>query len=403
MTAKMTAAKVATGSRTGANPFLALWGAVGMANLADGVFQVALPVVLLADGGPAWSVPVVLGASRLPWVLLTLHAGLLADRLDRRTLLIASYALRGVAVVLLAVSEVLAWPLVSLAVVAAFCVGCAETVGDTAAHSVTPAVVAKERLMQANGRLQSTELSANLLVGPACAGFVATVSHTAGLTLAGVLYVAAAGCAALLPAFRTQADALEPARLTDGLRYLLGSPRLRLFAASVALLNLAYALFQSALPLKVFDSPQGGFDLGVYWALSGLVCLVLGSLVERLVDALGPQRVLLGGVVGLGAGFATVGLADDRWLIGAGTSLTGGLVLVNVVTVAYRQSVVPDHLLGRVTAAYRLLAFGALPVGSLIAAAAVGRTGVDAIVLIAVAPVCAAATLFVLSYRTKER
>ena len=98
--------------------------------------------------------------------MLTLHAGLLADRCDRRTLLMASYIMRGLAVLLVAISAAFGWPLVAIAVIAAFLVGCAETVGDTTAHSVTPAVVHKDDLMRANGRLQSTELSMNLLVGP---------------------------------------------------------------------------------------------------------------------------------------------------------------------------------------------------------------------------------------------
>lgn len=403
MTAESTEAPVSPTSRR-ANPrFLALWGAVGTANLADGVFQVALPVVLLGRGAPAWSVPLVLGASRLPWVMLTLHAGLLADRCDRRTLLMASYIMRGLAVLLVAISAAFGWPLVAIAVIAAFLVGCAETVGDTTAHSVTPAVVHKDDLMRANGRLQSTELSMNLLVGPAFAGLIATTSQTAGLVAAGLLYVAASGCAVALPSTRPRTTGGAPPRLTDGLRYLFAAPKLRWLALSVALLNLAYAQFQSGLPLKVLGSPRGGFDLGLYWALSGLVCLVLGVFVEGLIAKLGQLRVLLGGTAGLGVGFIIVGFTDDRWLLGFGTALTGCLVLINVVTVSYRQSVVPDHLLGRVTAAYRLLAFGALPLGSLVAAGVLAAWNVDAVILMAALPVCASAVLFTLAYRSAEQ
>ena len=102
----------------------------------------------------------------------------------------ASYIMRGLADLLVAISAAFGWPLVAIAVIAAFLVGCAETVGDTTAHSVTPAVVHKDDLMRANGRLQSTELSMNLLVGPAFAGLIATTSQTAGLVAAGLLYVA---------------------------------------------------------------------------------------------------------------------------------------------------------------------------------------------------------------------
>ena len=89
--------------------------------------------------------------------------------------------------------------------------------------------------------------------------------------------------------------------------------------------------------------------------------------------------------------------------MGFGTALTGCLVLINVVTVSYRQSVVPDHLLGRVTAAYRLLAFGALPLGSLVAAGVLAAWNVDAVILMAALPVCASAVLFTLAYRSAEQ
>jgi MFS family permease len=377
--------------------FTALWCAVGAANLADGAFQVALPTVLVAGDEPIWSIPLVLGASRLPWVLLTLSAGVLADRFDRRTLMIGSYLTRGASVLVVALGAALHAPLVVVAVIAAFCIGAAETLGDTTAHTVTPAVVGRERLVRANGLLQSTELTANLLVGPACAGLLALASPTAALIASAVAYGLAAIAAATLPGVRAN-QATRLVRLSAGLVYLLHARRLLLFAVSIGLLNLGYAMFQSGLPLKVFGAGDGELVLGLYWAASGLVCLGLGGITSWLIDRFGNLAVLLAGVAGMGAGYLVVGLQDDRWLMGWGSALTGSLVLVNVVTVSYRQSVVPDVLLGRVTAAYRLLAFGGFPVGSLLAGLLVTRSGVDLVLLSALFPVGAAAMLFVIAH-----
>ncbi|NIJ14279.1 hypothetical protein FHU38_004623 [Saccharomonospora amisosensis] len=382
--------------------FLSLWGAVGLANLADGVFQVVLPVVLIVSGAPLTSVPLVLGASRLPWAVLTLHAGVLADRFDRRGLLALSYGLRGGAVATIAAAVTLDWPLVPVAVACALCVGSAETIGDTTAHSLTPSVVPRTELVRANGALQSTELSTNLLIGPACAGFVAAVSPAAGLVVVGVLYVAAALGTWPLPRSAVPRDRDRPLRVTDGLRHLLAVPKLRLFAVAVGLLNLAYAVFQSGLPLKVVGPDDGEVTLGLYWGASGLVCLLLGGVSARLIARFGACRVLLTGVAGLAVGFSTGGITDNSWVVGVGAAMTGGLVLVNVVTVSYRQSVVPAHLLGRVTAAYRLIAFGAFPVGSLVAGLGITWLGVDAALLTTLAPVCLAAALFTIAHQKGE-
>lgn len=379
--------------------FVSLWSAVGLANLGDGVFQVALPIVLIVHGSPASSVPLVLGAGRMPWAVFALHAGLLVDRSDRRVLLGASYALRGLAVTAIALAVSLRLPLVPTAVFAAFCVGVAETVGETAVHSVTPGIVTGEELVRANGLLQSTELTTNLLIGPTCAGLIAAVSPTAGLVVVGVLYVAAAANVRGLRRLPGRTDQQARPRLTDGLRYLSRSGSLRAYALAVGLLNLAYAIFQSVLPLKVVGGgAQGRVLLGLYWGASGVVCLVLGLLSPWLVRRMGARGTLLIGVSGLAFGFCVGGLSDDRWVLGAGVAATGVLVLVNVVTVSYRQSQVPSHLLGRVTAAYRLIAFGAFPIGSLVAGVCVGWFSLSTALLVTLVPTGIAGVLFGLTH-----
>lgn len=142
--------------------------------------------------------------------------------------------------------------------------------------------------------------------------------------------------------------------------------------------------------------------LGISWALSGLVCVLLGAVVDRIIGHLGSRNTILVAVAMLAIGFALASVAEANWVVAAGTALTGGLVLINVATVAYRQTVVPDEMLGQVTAAYRLVAFSPLPLGSLIAGLSVARMGIDAVLFLAVFPAIAAAALFILAYRRQD-
>lgn len=384
----------------GGGAFRTLWSSVGLANLADGIFQVVLPVVLIVHGAAPTAVPLVLGATRLPWAVLALHAGLLVDRLDRRLLLGISYFLRGTAITIIAIAVAIGWPLVPIAVLCALCVGAAETIGDTAAHSLTPSLVPKQDLVRANGILQSTELSANLLIGPACAGLIAAISPVTGLVVVGCAYALAAASSWSLGPRPVVRDPEDGARLTDGLKILFRTRRLWMFAATVGTINLAYAIFQSALPLKVVGSAHDNtVILGLYWGASGLVCLILGTIVQRLVPRIGALATLLIGICGMAFGFSAGGFTANRWLLGVAVAMTGSLVLVNVVTVSYRQSVVPSSQLGRVTAAYRLIAFGAFPVGSLVAGICIERLGIMHTLLVTLIPTGVAAIFAVLAYR----
>ena len=179
--------------------FARLATASGLSNLADGVFQITLPLVALGiTRDPAAFASVTL-VGRLPWLLFSLPAGALADRLDRRrtmTLVDLGRALviGGLAAVVAAGLEEL-W----LLYVVAFGLGVGETLFDTAAQSILPNVVDDpNRLSVANGRLYAIELTANQFVGPPLGGLIA------GITLAGALggsaaaYALAAGVLVLL-------------------------------------------------------------------------------------------------------------------------------------------------------------------------------------------------------------
>src|SRR5919106_3863061 len=153
-----------------------LWGASAASNLADGLFFIALPLLAVR----LTASPILIGglaiASRLPWLVFVLVAGALADRLDRRTMMrnVQLFRVAIVAVLtVLALMDALSLPVLY---VAAFLLGVGETLFDTAAQSIMPSVVDKEKLATANGRLYAVELVMNRFVGPPLGGLMIALS-----------------------------------------------------------------------------------------------------------------------------------------------------------------------------------------------------------------------------------
>jgi MFS family permease len=370
-----------------------------LSNLADGMLQITLPLVTLGITRNPGSFAAVTFVQRLPWLLFALHAGALADRLDRRrtmalvnlgrTALLAAFA-----VVVAGRAEQL-WTLYLVA----FVLGVGETLFDTAAQSILPAIVAdKEQLSKANGQLTAVERITNQFIGPTLGALVAAVALAASLGASSAAY-ALAGVAllTLTGQFRAVRSGPTPRIMVDiaeGVRYLAHHPLLRALAICVGVSNLASTMMFAIFPLYAIEPGAVGVSKVGYALL--LTTLSAGTLVgslfaHRTERALGIRRALLLAAASFPM-FSLMPAITDSWpwlAVGffAGALLSGGW---NVITVSLRQRIVPDELLGRVNAGYRLLAWGTMPIGALLAGFTASQYGLRATFAIsaAISAVC---------------
>jgi len=346
--------------------------ASGLSNLADGVFVVALPLVALGvtrDPAAFASVTVV---GRLPWLLVALPAGALADRLDRRRTMTLVNLGRAALIGGLAAVVSAGWEQLWLLYVVAFALGVGETLFDTAAQSILPGVVADpDRLAQANGRLYVVELTANQFVGPPLGGALAGLALAAALGASAAAYLFGAGVLALVAgSFRPQ-RAGPPTRLrtdiVEGVRYLFGNGVLRTMALCTGLSNLSSTAWGAVFPLfAVAPGPMGLSEAGFGVLLTaGAVGAVIGSALAAPVErALGRTRTLAVSMVLFPLSQVAPALTTSAWWVGLAGMLAGTSIVWNVITVSLRQRIAPDHMLGRVNAGYRLLAWGTMPLGA---------------------------------------
>ena len=349
-----------------------LWTSSGLSNLADGVFKIALPLLAIQFTQSPTLVAGLTVAATLPWLLFALTAGALADRLDRRKLMLWANLSRAmlpallIAVILLDLGSI--WALY----VVALMVGVAETLYDTSAQSILPQVVHRDQLSRANGRLYAVELTANQFIGPPLGGLLVALGVVAGFAAPAVLWLAAVGVLFLVPGtFRTEREVKTTLRfdIGEGLRFLWNQKILRTLAVMTGVFNFASsAAFAVLVLFAVGPASQMGLSevgFGLLLTASALGALVGSLIAERVEAKLGRSKSLALTIVGGALFVGAPALTDNPYVLGP-LLFVGGVLIVlwNVITVSLRQRIAPNRLLGRVNSAYRLLAWGTMPLGA---------------------------------------
>ncbi|MFN3218562.1 MAG: MFS transporter [Acidimicrobiales bacterium] len=372
-----------------------LWTASVVSNLGDGLALVAYPWLASSITRSPIAIAGVAVATRLPWLLFTLPAGVITDRVDRRRLVAGMDTIRFVltlvvGLIVLVGSDGLADPAAladgsatgpsgaALALVllylAALALGSAEVLRDNSAQTLLPAIVAKEDLERANGRMWGAEMVMNAFVGPPLAGVLIGVSLALPFLVdAGTFALAAALVASMTGTFRPTGEApVERPRfrtqLAEGFRWLWGHDLLRSLAIALGLLNALGAMTSAVDVLFAQDvlglSATGFGLLAISGAVGGVVGSVTGSWIS---DRLGSGGVLALTMLGSAAAHGAIAVVPSVPLVFAAFVLVALVgVAWNVVTVALRQTIVPDALLGRVNSVYRFFGWGMIPIGSLV-------------------------------------
>ena len=347
--------------------------ASGFANLADGVLWVALPLLAVQLTRSPVLIAGVTVAARLPWLLAPV-AGAFADRLDRRQSMVRVNLVRTVLLGGLALAVAADVATLAMLYAVAVLLGVAETLFDTSAQSLLPALVARDDLTRANSRLYAVELVANTFIGPPLGGLLAAAGLAVAFGVQAAAYLVGAGCLALIVgSFRAAgAGPAGSTRLRDeiaeGAGFVWRHPVLRPLAIMLGIENMAYAAAFAVFVLyAVAPGPMGLSEAGygILTATLGVGSLLGTWLAVPAERRLGRVRTLVVSVFLTGGSLVVPALTANAVLVGASFVVSGvAIVLWNVVTVSLRQRITPDRLLGRMNAAYRLVGWGTMPVGA---------------------------------------
>ena len=399
----------------GRSGFARLWAASAVSNVGDGVYGTALPLLAATLTRDPLLVSVVSFAEWLPWLLFGLLSGALLDRWDRRRVMWTVDAARFAVVGGLAVAVLLDRAGIALLATVGFLLGTGQTLVDTGAHSILPALVSRDpqRLERANGRLVGTQVVAQELAGPPAGGFLFSVATWIPFAVDAVSFAAGSALVAGIrgrfgPAAAELGDTGRRttllAEIAEGLRWLVGHRVLRATAGMVAVVNLL-ASGGSAVMVLFAQEKLGLNAVGFGLLLSGsAVGGVVGSVVAaRLARAVGTAAIVTWTMVLSALAYLVFGLSTGPWLAGAMFGLVGFFTVVfNVVLGSLRQALSPDRLLGRVISAFRLFSYGSVPLGSLLGGLVARTFGLRAPFVVAgvVIPVTALLCLPAINART---
>lgn len=350
-----------------------MWSASATANLGDALYLLALPLLALrlhASPGEVAAVTVLL---TLAWPVLGLPAGLLADRLDRRRLVVAVNV--GRVGVLGALTLGAATGSVSLAWVyaAAFLLGLGETIVDSSLAALIPSTVRDQQLLgRANARLELAINVTNQFVGPPLAGLLAVAGLVWVTGASSLLYLATLPMLALMSGRYRAASTGAPesllAAVTAGLRYTWRHSLLRTLTLLTASMNIFWAAWTAVLVVYVVAPGPVGLSPAGYGLLLTAMALgaVAGSaLVEPLRRWLGDRQLLALDIVGTVVLVGTPAVTTNPVAIGAAMFLGGaGSAVWRVIVAVVRQRVTPADLLARVYSASRVISWGVLPAGA---------------------------------------
>jgi MFS family permease len=358
--------------------FVRFWTADSLSWIGTQVSQLALPLIAAVTlDASAFQVGALAAAGQAPLFLLGLFAGAWVERRKRRPILIAADFCRALLLLIIPFAALLDALSMPLLYVVAFCVGIFTVFFDVSYLSYLPALVGRDRLVEANSKLEASASGAQV-IGPFIGGVLVGI-----LTAPFAMLVDACsfvGSAFFLRRIETaepepEAPAVEQSiwrQIGDGLRYVGHEPTLRALAGCSAVTNFAGWVFLAVYILFMErELGLGATAIGLVFASGGVGALIGSLLAERLATRFGTGWTLVGsqfgfGVTGLLVPLAVLIPSVALPLVVAAEFLQWLMLLIYAVNaVSLRQRITPDAYLGRVNATFTFVARGVVPLGSL--------------------------------------
>lgn len=358
--------------------FRKLWFANGFSNLADGLYQITLPLIVVQLTDSPTRVAGLSIMLSLPWLLFALQAGSIVDRFDRRRVMVWVTGWRMLILFGLTLAVMMDVVSLPLLYIVAFALGVGETLVDTALTSIVPSIVSTDRLNWANAQITAMQTVTNTFIGPPLAGFLAGIGLGIATGSSAVLYLSAAFALYFIQGTfipRSQLDtSTKPefwTHLTGGLRFLWNNRLIRDLTLFTASMNIFWAGWGALLVLYAVKPGAMGlneFEYGLLLTAMAVGGLLGSMVVGKLQKRIGTRNALVLDFVGTTLLVGIPALTTNAWLVGLSAFMAGFGASVWVVIVAsIRQMTVPSDLLGRVYSASRFVSWGIGPIGAALA------------------------------------
>jgi MFS family permease len=350
--------------------FRLVWLGATTSDFGSGITQIAYPLLVLAMTGSPVIAGLVSAARALPYLLFGLPAGALADRWNRKKVMIVCDSCRAVNMATIPLALWLGRLTAAQLVATAFIGGACFVFFDAADQTCLPNIVSAEQLTSAVSAQQMSS-SAGTVAAPSLGGGLLTVFSGLPFIADGLSFLASAICmSAVRTEFRGQPPPEDRTRrlwsdIAEGLRWLWRHSAIRLIGVTACGLQMAISGASLIIIVSARHAGASSPEIGALFSAVGIGG-VLGTLIApRLKARLSTGTMLLAVMWMEAALWLLLGLATDLLAIAAVIvvfALT--MPVFGVASLSYRLAVTPDHLRGRVGTAFSLLTWGAVPVGA---------------------------------------
>ena len=345
-------------------------------NTADGISLAAGPLLMASQTRD----PLLIAAAglllRLPWLLFGIHAGVIADRFDRRLILVVANVFR--AVILGLLTFTIATGAVNIYVVlgALFLLGVAEVLTDTTAGTLLPMILKKQDLGIGNSRLIAAHQTVNQLVGPPLGAALFLIGMSLPFALEAVLLLYAAVMIGKMTIVRqspgnpAEGDQAEQSSVTAeiraGMRWLWTNPPIRTLALTIVAFNVTFGAAFAVLVLYSLERLEmGEVGFGLLTSVSAVGGILGASSYARLERRFSLANLMRAGLVietlthlGLAITATPLVAMIILFFFGAHASVWG------TTSNSIRQRAVPEEFQGRVGSVYMTGVHGGLVIGA---------------------------------------
>ncbi|NNJ04520.1 MFS transporter [Streptomyces sp. PKU-MA01144] len=347
-----------------------LWWSAAVSSLGDGATIAAAPLLAsrLTDD------PRLIGAASVaftaPFILFGIPAGLLLDRVDIRAMMVRVDFARAGLLAVLTLGILGGWGGLPLLYVCMFLLGTGEVLCRNAAQVLVPFITPKDGLATANARIMAAQEAGAGFVGPLVGALLFGVAMALPFGVDAATFL----CSAVLVSRIRRTRPVERgtdrtgvlSQMLAGARWLYGHHLLRSLALVSCLINLAGS---AMLAVLVVHSGRilhlGPFGYGALLACQAVGAVVASRFAPALTQRLGREGALVATAALIATSETVLAAASSAYAAGAALAIFAcGTVTWNVVVVVLRQTLVPQHLLGRANSVYRLVAWGGLPIGA---------------------------------------
>jgi MFS family permease len=354
-----------------------------VSNLGDGIALAAGPLLVASQTGDAFLVALATLLQRLPWMLFGLYAGVVADRFDRRRVVVLVNSIRSVILMILAATILTDVVSVWVVLAAMFLLGTAETFADVTTQTLLPMVVDRVDLGVGNARLMFGNITINRLAGPP----IGAILFAAGMVLPFATQAICVALGALLVS-QMRVPVTEHVRsghrvrreIRDGLRWVWEHPAIRTLTITIVAFNITFGAVWSILVLYVTERlGLGPVGFGLITSVGAIGGIVGASSYGWLERRLGMANIMRAGLLietlfHLSLALTTsVAVAVPVFFVFGIHEAAWGTTSATI-----RQRVVPMEFQGRVASVYMVGVFGSLVVGAALGGVLAGVWGITA-------------------------